>query len=112
MREPDTSLRRAGIATCFKEMPQPQGETHQHMSVLSGLWHIAMSPRVPIPRHIQVHGKSNPQRHKRHTLASHESKHIHTLLRCSHHWLLHNEQGRVCTTSGGIRCVTSITGPA
>ncbi|KAG5030749.1 hypothetical protein JHK85_014731 [Glycine max] len=45
MREPDTSLRRAGIATCFKEMPQPQGETHQHMSVLSGLWHIAMSPR-------------------------------------------------------------------
>ncbi|KAG4391954.1 hypothetical protein GLYMA_04G044100v4 [Glycine max] len=44
MREPDASLRRAGIATCFREMPQAQGENHhEHVLVLSGLWHIAMS---------------------------------------------------------------------
>ncbi|KAJ1385458.1 Tetratricopeptide-like helical domain superfamily [Sesbania bispinosa] len=41
MREPDASLRRAGIASCFKEMPLR--ENQEHVLVLSGLWHIAMS---------------------------------------------------------------------
>ncbi|TKY75001.1 Tetratricopeptide repeat protein 1 [Spatholobus suberectus] len=46
MREPDASLRRAGIATCFKEMTR--GENQEHVLVLSGLWHIAMSqPNEP-----------------------------------------------------------------
>ncbi|XP_027902698.1 uncharacterized protein LOC114162901 [Vigna unguiculata] len=42
MGEEDASLRRAGITTCFKELFQ--GENHeQHVLVLSGLWHIAMT---------------------------------------------------------------------
>nr|KYP70476.1 Tetratricopeptide repeat protein 1 [Cajanus cajan] len=41
MKEPDASERRAGIVACFREMPD--GDTHEHVLVLSGLWHIAMS---------------------------------------------------------------------
>ncbi|RDX94766.1 Tetratricopeptide repeat protein 1, partial [Mucuna pruriens] len=41
MREADASLRSAGIASFFKEMPQ--GENHDDVLVLSALWHIAMS---------------------------------------------------------------------
>ncbi|KAK6245949.1 hypothetical protein QQP08_023271 [Theobroma cacao] len=42
MKEPDPSLRRAGIASCFKEMPLI-GDDQQHVLVLSGLWNIAMT---------------------------------------------------------------------
>ncbi|XP_022772230.1 uncharacterized protein LOC111314881 [Durio zibethinus] len=42
MKEPDPSLRRAGIASCFKEMPLIKDD-QQHVLVLSGLWNIAMT---------------------------------------------------------------------
>ncbi|KAE8731571.1 Cytochrome P450 [Hibiscus syriacus] len=42
MKERDPSLRRAGLAACFKEMP-PIGDDDQHVLVLSGLWNIAMA---------------------------------------------------------------------
>ncbi|KAL2346460.1 hypothetical protein Fmac_000460 [Flemingia macrophylla] len=49
MKETDACLRREGLATCFREMPH--GDTHEHVSALSGLWHIAMSqpndPKFP-----------------------------------------------------------------
>lgn len=49
MKEPNPSLRRAGIATCFKEMPlddeddDNDNDGRQQVLVLSGLWNIAMS---------------------------------------------------------------------
>ncbi|KAE8683533.1 3-oxo-Delta(4,5)-steroid 5-beta-reductase-like isoform X1 [Hibiscus syriacus] len=42
MKEVDPSLRRAGIAACFKEMPLI-GDDQQHVLVLSSLWNIAMA---------------------------------------------------------------------
>ncbi|XP_021284780.1 uncharacterized protein LOC110416953 [Herrania umbratica] len=42
MKEPDPSLRRAGIESCFKEMPLI-GDDQPHVLVLSGLWNIAMT---------------------------------------------------------------------
>ncbi|XP_025013751.1 uncharacterized protein LOC8288519 isoform X2 [Ricinus communis] len=41
MKEQDLSLRRAGIASCFKEMPLE--DSQEHVLVLSGLWNIAMT---------------------------------------------------------------------
>ncbi|KAL7207913.1 hypothetical protein ACSBR1_029793 [Camellia fascicularis] len=41
MKEPESSMRRAGIANCFKEMPFI--DDHEHVLVLSGLWNIAMT---------------------------------------------------------------------
>ncbi|XP_015885036.3 uncharacterized protein LOC107420561 [Ziziphus jujuba] len=41
MKEPDSLQRRAGIVNCFKQIPLR--EDHQHVLVLSGLWHIAMT---------------------------------------------------------------------
>ncbi|MBA0701262.1 hypothetical protein Goari_027170 [Gossypium aridum] len=43
MKEPDTSLRRSGLATCFKEMSVINRDDQQHVLVLSGLWNIAMA---------------------------------------------------------------------
>lgn len=43
MKEPDTSLRRSGLATCFKEMSVIDRDDQQHVLVLSGLWNIAMA---------------------------------------------------------------------
>ncbi|XVE94994.1 hypothetical protein REPUB_Repub02eG0058400 [Reevesia pubescens] len=42
MKEPDPSVRRTGIASCFKEMPLIRDD-QQHVLVLSGLWNIAMT---------------------------------------------------------------------
>ncbi|XP_039058486.1 uncharacterized protein LOC120202069 [Hibiscus syriacus] len=42
MKEVDPSLKRAGIATCFKEMPLTRDD-QQHVLVLSSLWNIAMA---------------------------------------------------------------------
>ncbi|KAJ7966554.1 Tetratricopeptide repeat protein like [Quillaja saponaria] len=41
MNDPDASLRRARIFNCFKEIPLK--DTQEHVLVLSGLWHIAMT---------------------------------------------------------------------
>ncbi|XP_057429860.1 uncharacterized protein LOC130722973 [Lotus japonicus] len=41
MREPDRTLRRSRISTCFREMPQR--ENQEHVLVLSALWHLAMT---------------------------------------------------------------------
>ncbi|KAK7283265.1 hypothetical protein RIF29_12672 [Crotalaria pallida] len=41
MREPDATIKKAGIASCFKEMPLH--ENQEHVLVLSALWHIAMN---------------------------------------------------------------------
>ena len=41
MNEADPSLRRAGIAKCFKEMPLRDDQ--EHVLALSGLWNIAMA---------------------------------------------------------------------
>jgi len=41
MEELDSSLRRAGMENCLKEMPLT--ENQEHVLVLSGLWHIAMT---------------------------------------------------------------------
>ncbi|KAL5777643.1 hypothetical protein ACOSP7_010569 [Xanthoceras sorbifolium] len=47
MKEPDSSLRSAGIAKIFKEMPLR--DDHEHVLVLSGLWNIAMTqPDDPV----------------------------------------------------------------
>ncbi|PPD72511.1 hypothetical protein GOBAR_DD30584 [Gossypium barbadense] len=43
MKEPDTSSRRSGLATCFKEMSVINRDDQQHVLVLSGLWNIAMA---------------------------------------------------------------------
>ncbi|KAA3476504.1 ARM-repeat/Tetratricopeptide repeat-like protein [Gossypium australe] len=43
MKEPDTSLRRSCLATCFKEMSVINRDDQQHVLVLSGLWNIAMA---------------------------------------------------------------------
>ncbi|KAH7847676.1 hypothetical protein Vadar_028815 [Vaccinium darrowii] len=41
MKEPESSIRREGIANCFKEMPFTNDQ--EHVLVLSGLWNIAMT---------------------------------------------------------------------
>lgn len=41
MKEPHLATRRAGIKKCFNELPYR--ENHQHVLVLSALWHIAMA---------------------------------------------------------------------
>ncbi|KAF2324147.1 hypothetical protein GH714_008356 [Hevea brasiliensis] len=41
MKEQNLSLRRAGIGSCFKEMPVK--DSQEHVLVLSGLWNIAMT---------------------------------------------------------------------
>ncbi|KAG5542036.1 hypothetical protein RHGRI_021769 [Rhododendron griersonianum] len=41
MKEPESSIRREGLANCFKEMPFTND--HEHVLVLSGLWNIAMT---------------------------------------------------------------------
>ncbi|KAL9447104.1 hypothetical protein AB3S75_014722 [Citrus x aurantiifolia] len=41
MEEPNSSLRRAGVASFFKEMPLQDDQ--QHVLALSGLWNIAMT---------------------------------------------------------------------
>ncbi|KAE9586836.1 putative clathrin, heavy chain [Lupinus albus] len=41
MREPDATIRRDGIASCFKEIPLR--ENQEHVLVLSALWHTAMN---------------------------------------------------------------------
>lgn len=41
MKEQNLSLRRAGIASCFKEMPIK--DSQEHVLVLSSLWNIAMT---------------------------------------------------------------------
>ncbi|XP_019437913.1 PREDICTED: uncharacterized protein LOC109343869 [Lupinus angustifolius] len=41
MREPDATIRRDGIARCFKEIPLR--ENQEHVLVLSALWHTAMN---------------------------------------------------------------------
>lgn len=47
MKEPDSSLRRAGIANFFKEMPLRDDQ--EHVLALSGLWNIAMTqPDDPV----------------------------------------------------------------
>uniref|UniRef100_F6HSV5 ARM repeat N-terminal plant domain-containing protein n=1 Tax=Vitis vinifera TaxID=29760 RepID=F6HSV5_VITVI len=50
MNEADPSLRRAGIAKCFKEMPLRDDQ--EHVLALSGLWNIAMTqpddPEFPL----------------------------------------------------------------
>ncbi|TYH11940.1 hypothetical protein ES288_A06G026300v1 [Gossypium darwinii] len=43
MKEPDTSLRRSCLATCFNEMSVINRDDQQHVLVLSGLWNIAMA---------------------------------------------------------------------
>ncbi|GLT40170.1 hypothetical protein SLA2020_143230 [Shorea laevis] len=49
MKEPDSSLRRAGMASCFKEMPLR--DNREDVLVLSGIWNIAMAqpddPELP-----------------------------------------------------------------
>ncbi|KAL5559137.1 hypothetical protein UlMin_035348 [Ulmus minor] len=41
MKKPDSLERKAGIANCFKKMPIRDDQ--EHVLVLSGLWHIAMT---------------------------------------------------------------------
>ncbi|GMY28773.1 tetratricopeptide repeat protein 1 [Fagus crenata] len=41
LKEPEPSLRKVGIANCFKEMPLT--DQQDHVLVLSGLWHVAMT---------------------------------------------------------------------
>ncbi|KAJ4965530.1 hypothetical protein NE237_017379 [Protea cynaroides] len=41
MKETDPSLRRAGIAKCFKEIPHRDDQ--EHVLVMSGLWNLAMT---------------------------------------------------------------------
>ncbi|KAH7846201.1 hypothetical protein Vadar_011122 [Vaccinium darrowii] len=41
MKEPESAIRREGIANCFKEMPFTNDQ--EHVLVLSGLWNIAMT---------------------------------------------------------------------
>ncbi|KAL5559139.1 hypothetical protein UlMin_035350 [Ulmus minor] len=41
MKKPDSLERKAGIANCFKQMPIRDDQ--EHVVVLSGLWHIAMT---------------------------------------------------------------------
>ncbi|WCJ35521.1 ARM-repeat/Tetratricopeptide repeat (TPR)-like protein [Euphorbia peplus] len=49
LKETDTSIRRARISTCLKEMPLK--ESQEHVLILSGLWNIAMThpddPELP-----------------------------------------------------------------